>query len=631
MQFLQRQESARQRTQVLGTQFAVIAAIALALTLALGLVLGALLTWLELLLIGNWLLAGWPVSVKGIVFGAFCHVAVLIPLVVYVMRTRAPELVQQVRGQMDSLSSDEAEGDSSLSRLNNVVEEMAVAAGMPAPRVRLWGNRHTINSVTLGFSPADASIYVTRMAVDGLSRQELQALVAYSMSQILNGDMALNMRLATLVHAFSMGPRTALWLVNLPVVNGRISGGRFLFFLLFGLPAGIALTLASWPLFLGGAYLQSRVGRERQRLGDASVIQFTRDAEPFENLLFKALAHTATQRIQGVPALRGEFAHCCFVAPGFDRILAPQDSLTKRLLALNPRLDVPHFASEELDVWRKDVRVRVAAAKREREEVKSPQVANLGPLLQVVNVAAVLQEDFGTDVRLRLDMATASLVALLIDRNPVTRARQMEELGKRLEPASCTAVVKALTQEGALSPGQRSLALDTRLPHLRSLPGDVLLALRAAVIALESLDRTVDVFDFALARSVLVFIDGFTRPRPPHGSAGFDRLTAEVDLLFSVAASFSSREHADRAFEVGLRHLGLTSQFSYRPRQNWVAPMDQALERFRELTPGAKSLLFEGLEKTVMFDGSNTMAERELLRAVAACLQCPLPRMAAAS
>jgi hypothetical protein len=91
------------------------------------------------------------------------------------------------------------------------------------------------------------------------------------MSQILNGTMALNMRLVTLVHAFRMGPRLALWLVSLPTFDGRIPASRFFFWLLLGLPAGMALMLESWPLLLGGAYLQLRVDRERQRLGDTML------------------------------------------------------------------------------------------------------------------------------------------------------------------------------------------------------------------------------------------------------------------------------------------------------------------------------------------------------------------------
>jgi Zn-dependent protease with chaperone function len=630
MQFLERQEAARQRTQLLGAQFAVVSLVALAITLSLAFALGLLLTFVELSLVSGSVLAGKFIPMKALIFGAIFHVAFLIPVAVHMTRTQSGDVLRDIRDELDARTNADSKGDPSFRRLLNVVEEMALASGIPAPRVRLWRRYRAINAVTLGLAPADATIYVTGLAADGLSRAELQAMVAYSMSQILNGDMALNVRLASLVHALSAGPRLARWLVSLPKAPLRhVAMTRFFFWLLICVPAGLALAAVAWPLYLAARYLQSRVGRERQRLGDASVIQFTRDQQPFEDLLHKALAYTISNRRLFLPALVHDFAHCCFVVPGKPRFLSPQDSLADRLRALNPRLDVPHFTGEELDRFRLDVRERVSAARKQLEERRSRPAPELAAML----LATVPAEPAAspklvpeTGRLLHLDEPTIGLVALLVDRNPATRGRQVAELANWLDEFSSAAVATAAEKTVQLSISERSLAVDTCLPHLRTIPRKDLDAVRDCVVALEFHDAAVDAFEYALTRSVLAFIDGFTRPQTPHGAAAFEELLPELGVLFSVLASFSSREHAPRAFEAGMRHLSAATRANYRSPQNWVRALDAALERLRTLMPIAKNLLLEALEKTVMSDGFNTLAERELVRAIGTCLRCSMPR-----
>ena len=76
-------------------------------------------------------------------------------------------------------------------QLFNVVEEMAIASGIPTPRVYLLAEEQGINAFAAGFTPSDAVIGVTRGAVERLSRNELQGVIAHEFSHILNGDMRL--------------------------------------------------------------------------------------------------------------------------------------------------------------------------------------------------------------------------------------------------------------------------------------------------------------------------------------------------------------------------------------------------------------------------------------------------------
>src|SRR5262245_8996212 len=80
-------------------------------------------------------------------------------------------------------------------RLHNVVEEMAIASGVPMPEVYVLEQESAINALAAGHTPANAAVVVTQGALDTLSRDELQSVVAHEFSHVLNGDMRLNIQL----------------------------------------------------------------------------------------------------------------------------------------------------------------------------------------------------------------------------------------------------------------------------------------------------------------------------------------------------------------------------------------------------------------------------------------------------
>jgi len=76
-------------------------------------------------------------------------------------------------------------------RLYNVVEEMAIASGIPMPEVYVLEKESGINAFTAGFTTSDAAVTVTRGTLETLSRDELQGVIGHEFSHILNGDMRL--------------------------------------------------------------------------------------------------------------------------------------------------------------------------------------------------------------------------------------------------------------------------------------------------------------------------------------------------------------------------------------------------------------------------------------------------------
>src|SRR5262245_7409179 len=110
-------------------------------------------------------------------------------------------------------------------RLLNVVEEMAIASGLPVPAVYLLPEEPGINAFAAGLTTSDAAVAVTRGTIEKLTRDELQGVIGHEFSHVLNGDMRLNLRLAALVFGIlviGIGGRGILWALS----RGRVRFDR---------------------------------------------------------------------------------------------------------------------------------------------------------------------------------------------------------------------------------------------------------------------------------------------------------------------------------------------------------------------------------------------------------------------
>ena len=101
--------------------------------------------------------------------------------------------------------------DADEKRLRDVVEEMAIASGLPVPEIYVLDNERGINAFAAGHTRDDVAIGVTFGALKLLDRDELQGIVAHEFSHVLNGDTRLNMRLMALAHGL-------FW----PTIVGRV-------------------------------------------------------------------------------------------------------------------------------------------------------------------------------------------------------------------------------------------------------------------------------------------------------------------------------------------------------------------------------------------------------------------------
>src|SRR5882762_4166566 len=165
--------------------------------------------------------------------------------------------------------------DADERKLRNVVEEMALASGVPVPQVYVMDEESGINAFAAGHSPSDAAVCVTRGCMKLLKRDELQGVIGHEFSHILNGDMRLNLRLMGVIFGI-------LCLAIIGRVLIRTRGKKNPLPLL-----GLALIIIGWVGVLFGRLIQAAVSRQREFLADASAVQFTRNPSGLAGALKK--------------------------------------------------------------------------------------------------------------------------------------------------------------------------------------------------------------------------------------------------------------------------------------------------------------------------------------------------------
>ena len=221
-------------------------------------------------------------------------------------------------------------------QLVNVVEEMAIASGLPKPRVYVVPDDDP-NAFATGRDERNASIAVTQGLLTALSRDELQGVIAHEMAHVRNLDVRLMTLLAGMVGAIALmsdgmgrmmrvGGRGGLRLGGRGGSGG--GGGKG------GNPLGI-IVLVFWLLTLVVAPVVSRilamsVSRKREFLADATAAQFTRNPMALASALEKLASATAATR-----SITSGAAHLCIVDPS-PSLLSSREGFLADVLASHP-------------------------------------------------------------------------------------------------------------------------------------------------------------------------------------------------------------------------------------------------------------------------------------------------------
>jgi Zn-dependent protease with chaperone function len=521
-------------------------------------------------------------------------------------------------------------------RLRNVVEEIAIASGVPVPEIYVLEREQGINAFAAGYSPADAAVAVTRGALEHLNRAELQGVVAHEFGHILNGDMRLNIRLIGILFGIlvmAMIGRRVLGSMR-HSRNSRGSGGI--------LALALALMLIGYIGLFFGRWIKASVSRQREYLADASAVQFTRQPEGIAGALKKIGAASSGSVLQ---VDTEEVGHMLFASGYVQRMFATHPPLFDRIRAIEPRFDPSELkAIRESMLRHSEAR---AAEAEEAQAVKEARARGPGglpleadrliegigqPGLAQILAAALLASAIPKPLEraARSGEWVAEVVCyLLIDRDPGIRQRQLLMIAEALGGESESQVRTLLNAEPVLAPELRIPLLEIAFPALRQRPAAELNALVALVDRLIHADGRVDVFEFALARLLAKQIDDALHPVGARsaGSAALAACAGEARDLLAILAHHGNSDpaRARAALEAGLALLDLEPEDGAAASEDWPARLDAALAKLDALRMEDKARLLRAMVAVIAHGGVIEPAEAELLRAVCASLHVPLP------
>jgi Zn-dependent protease with chaperone function len=512
-------------------------------------------------------------------------------------------------------------------RLHNVVEEMAIASGVPMPEVYVLEQEAAINAFAAGHTPANAAVAVTQGALDRLNRDQLQGVIAHEFSHILNGDMRLNVQL--------MG-----WLFGLFVIaligrtilrispRGRKGASALLL-------AALAMVVLGYVGLLAGRILQAAVSRQRERLADASAVQFTRNPLGLKDALIKIAGIGNGSKLTAADP--EQVAHMLF-APGLSRLFATHPPIAQRIHALDPSFD-PRKLSRIVAEMAQDVpdaeelagmqtvvsnAAPVAVKPKEiAEQVGNPDTMHIQHARELrMSLPVAMREFAETSGRAR-----ALVIALLLSHDVTVRERQMSLINEKLDINERPSLNEVTDVARDLPPMLRLPALLQLFPALRRLTLPDRRALADLVEALIHADSRVDVFEFCLAKLLSSLLQDEIEPRAHHGRLSLEAAQKEIHVLFSVVAraGSSSEQQARMAYEVGIQSVFSMRRPEYATYNDWAERLDAALPKLEALQPFAKQALIEGLVRAVAHDDMLNVSEAELLRTLCALLHCPLP------
>jgi Zn-dependent protease with chaperone function len=540
-------------------------------------------------------------------------------------------------------------------RLLNVVEEMALAAGIRVPRVFVLRQEQGLNAFAAGYSPDDAVVAVTQGLLETLNRAELQAVVGHEFSHILNGDMRLNIRLIGIlggILGLSVAGRVIMQLALrslrfAPVGDRRNRKNNGASAVLAFAALGLAVWLIGSVGVFFGRLLQSAISRQREYLADASAIQFTRDPAALAGALKLIGAAPQGARVRAGHAT--EVSHMLF-ASGMASLFATHPPLVKRIQRVDPGFDGNFTALRNLLAARQGAaRAAEAEEAEDGERLFEEGMWAPGGLLQQAlrqagtdtppPVAARPATSEGPlawlapDERAALrdpDAAICCLYgALLAPEGTPLHTRQADSVAAAHAPRG-NDFVQAATgwqqRHRGWTPRQRRMVCELASERLRHLPTEQRERVVGQILMLSRLDGQVDDFEFALG----YLIRRRLRPEPtaarlpPLPPAA---LANEVSLILSALAHAGQPDPQAAAFAWAAGVDGLadaTTGATLFPGLALVSrglddlpALETALERLIRLTPICKRELLNACLRIIRHDRVVTDAEENTIAAIA--------------
>lgn len=536
---------------------------------------------------------------------------VVIAIVISIKQAELSQGGQVVAKALGGTRLDHANADAKQRQLLNVVEEMAIASGVPVPPVYLMPET-SVNAFAAGYSPADAVIGITQGSLDLLNRDQLQGVIAHEFSHILNGDMRMNIRLIALLHGIEFIGHAGYFLLRsashrtagIRSSKSKDNGGAIL-----GLAIGLMILGYLGTFF--GSVIKAAVSRQREFLADASAVQFTRNPGGIAGALKAIGGAVSGSKVKNPNA--DEMSHMFFgeAISRWSSIFATHPQLKERIKRIDPGWDGTFPTEAELKRQSNAPQPETSSATQQLAgtELAATLLAALPPLLLNSSRHAA--------------SAPALCCACLIE--PEHLAQQWD-IVKKLGHSLLLQDIDSLYQQvRQLAPGQKLQLVQLAIPSLKQLSRQQFEDFQQLCLTLSQADGKENLLEWTLLSWLRHCVGSQFDPGLLHKkdqAAQLSTIRPAALALLAVCADQASQPQQLQAWQAGLQALGLDKQ-TQRPAVSFEQ-LHSYLPELIQTTALLKKQLWQMLKAAVSADQRINPHEEMLLRAFALLLELPL-------
>lgn len=528
-------------------------------------------------------------------------------------------------------------------KILNVVEEMAIAAGLPVPPVYLI-EEASINAFAAGHDSRDVVIGITRGAIELLSRDELQGVIAHEFSHIFNGDMKINLQLIGWLHGIlfiGLIGRFLLESNNHRSYSSRSNRGAGLFMLL-----GLGLMIIGYSGTFFGKLIKAAISRQREFLADATAVQYTRNPEGIAGALKKiggsplgsSVTHPNAAQISHLffgEGLHSRFSWFSTHPPLEERIQAIQPRWDGEFVSVDTstvNVDKPTIDPASVNIVNGEIQytpthfaaasnaIAVAGMTTALDAIGSPTTEHISQARQTIdsipdNLQKLARESWG---------ASAIVHCLLTHHQPEQHSRHTAVLQTSTPGSVSSLCENIMGAVQSLSVSLRLPLIDLCIPSLKQLSTVQRNQFFQAVRQQIHIDKKISLFEWALYRLLRHHLDGQKISARSISLATAEKSCASV-LSALALATHSDKIEAEKKFLAAWKTLGLAnSPFADSILDNMSA-LDQAVRDLHHLQPLSKPRLLKACCAAIETDGHYTAESVELLRAIADTIDTPIP------
>ena len=526
----------------------------------------------------------------------------------------------------------DAGNDFNKQKLLNVVAEMAIASGTPVPPVYLLEEKG-INAFAAGYTTGDAIIGVTRGAIEQLTRDELQGVIAHEFSHILNGDMRLNIRLIGILHGILV-----IGLIGHHILRGmrhsrrsKGSGGIAVL--------GLGLMIIGYAGTFFGKLIKAGVSRQREYLADASAVQYTRNPDGIADALKRIYAFADGSMVinpqaelishalfgQGTHSITGLYATHPPLKDRIYRIQPDWDGQFDLKPVVAPEPAVMEPPADKTQVFSMAAIAAAMTSGALDDTIGQPSADHL------VYAHKLLDDLPGHFVNAVSDpfAARAVIYYLVLDKDTEQRRAQLHYLDTSADTGVYAEVQKLISDDAGIKTEYRLPLMDLALASLHQLSSAQYRLFKQNLNTLIELDSKITLHEWAISRIVVHYLDAvFPEGRKQKRSTlTLNKTGAEISVLLSLLIVTGKKQATDEqaTFDAANQQLGQLPITLLEKSELTLDRLNAAMDKLSRLKPLEKPRLLKACAVCITADNQLTAREVELFRAISAIIDCPMP------